>query len=118
MDDYYKYEHDFEEQAALSNYSYISDLPQSRLKPDGSYDIEAKEMRTSKRLKRMKEDECITCMEPLGKDLLTGIDGAAREFVKTPCGHKFHKECLLEWLNQKHQCPVCRRVIPDYQDDY
>jgi len=26
--------------------------------------------------------------------------------IKTPCGHCFHKECLLKW--KKNNCPLCR----------
>ena len=24
------------------------------------------------------------------------------------CGHAFHKECILDWLTHKKECPVCR----------
>ena len=68
MSDYYKYERDFEEEAALSSYSYLSNPPASRLLPDGQHDLEGKKERTTKRLIRMKEEECITCLEPLGKE--------------------------------------------------
>jgi hypothetical protein len=29
-----------------------------------------------------------------------------------PCGHRYHKNCLLEWLRTKHSCPVCRVTLP------
>jgi E3 ubiquitin-protein ligase RNF115/126 len=25
-----------------------------------------------------------------------------------PCSHRFHDECLREWLRHHSQCPVCR----------
>lgn len=28
--------------------------------------------------------------------------------VTTPCGHTFHEPCLGKWLQQKHECPMCR----------
>ncbi|CAI2360386.1 unnamed protein product [Moneuplotes crassus] len=34
--------------------------------------------------------------------------------VITTCGHKFHKICILGWLNSKRRCntcPICRAVI-------
>jgi hypothetical protein len=42
--------------------------------------------------------DCPICLEA-GKDSI---------FVKTECNHYFHKECLLEWLNVKKTCPMCR----------
>jgi hypothetical protein len=28
--------------------------------------------------------------------------------VVTPCGHAFHRECLVPWLGLKPNCPNCR----------
>ncbi|MGH7974037.1 MAG: RING finger domain-containing protein [bacterium] len=25
------------------------------------------------------------------------------------CSHCFHKECILEWLDKKVECPCCRK---------
>ena len=33
---------------------------------------------------------------------------------KTKCGHRFHKECLLPWLEDKGECPVCREPLQPY----
>ncbi len=27
------------------------------------------------------------------------------------CKHKFHRECIGEWLKQKHNCPNCRASV-------
>ena len=57
-----------------------------------------KEVRTSKRLKRMKEYECAICMVQLQKQPNNEAK-PAREFFKTPCNHKFHKSCLVDWMD-------------------
>ncbi len=66
--------------------------------PHKTYLLGKKE-RAGKRLKKMKEEECIICMIPMGEE-----DEYALEtyiFMKTPCSHKFHKKCLLDWIKQK-----------------
>ena len=57
-----------------------------------------KEVRTGKRLRKMKEYECAVCMvqlqtQPHNEAL------PALEFFKTPCNHKFHKSCLVDWMD-------------------
>jgi hypothetical protein len=34
----------------------------------------------------------------------------------TPCGHAFHKQCLLTWMNERLVCPICRTALPEVQD--
>ena len=43
--------------------------------------------------------------------------GPAAARVMTPCDHVFHRECLRQWMDIKMECPVCRRPIPDLDDD-
>ena len=45
--------------------------------------------------------ECSICYE--------GIYLEEKKFVKTNCGHIYHKKCLYNWLNRKNKiCPLCR----------
>jgi hypothetical protein len=35
-----------------------------------------------------------------------------KKFMGTPCDHVFHSGCLLVWMSQKMECPVCRTSLP------
>jgi transmembrane E3 ubiquitin-protein ligase len=35
-----------------------------------------------------------------------------RGYMLAPCDHIFHKDCLMEWMNQKMECPICRTALP------
>lgn len=34
------------------------------------------------------------------------------DYLKMPCSHAFHRECLLMWLSRDHTCPHCRYEMP------
>ena len=44
-----------------------------------------------------KEEFCAICLD----EILT--DG-----LKLMCGHKFHRDCILEWAKKNNNCPICR----------
>jgi RING-H2 zinc finger domain len=31
--------------------------------------------------------------------------------IEAPCGHAFHRSCLLEWATQRTTCPMCRSEL-------
>jgi len=49
--------------------------------------------------------ECVICMN--------SVDLAMKDYMVTPCDHVFHEACLLQWLNQKMECPTCRGALPN-----
>lgn len=43
--------------------------------------------------------ECCCCCEAFS---------VQAPFVRTPCGHYYHKECIGDWLKLARTCPLCR----------
>lgn len=35
-----------------------------------------------------------------------------RAYMLAPCDHIFHKDCLVQWMDIKMECPVCRTELP------
>jgi hypothetical protein len=48
---------------------------------------------------------CSVCLTPV-----TGV--GSEEHMLNPCGHLFHKACLMQWLAQAPTCPTCRADLP------
>ena len=61
----------------------------------------------------MKELECPICKISMGMDTNDETKEIS-DFMMTPCGHRFHKKCLLDWMSRKHECPNCRTNLPIY----
>ncbi|XP_031281273.1 probable E3 ubiquitin-protein ligase XERICO [Pistacia vera] len=47
--------------------------------------------------------ECTVCSEEFQFDL---------ENLRLPCGHVYHKDCIVKWLEISHMCPLCRYQLP------
>lgn len=33
-------------------------------------------------------------------------------YMLAPCDHLFHRDCLIQWMEVKMECPVCRKELP------
>ena len=52
---------------------------------------------------RLQLDACVVCTNTLGK--------GERLLCLYPCMHIFHKICIIPWLKQSEQCPLCRGKV-------
>lgn len=46
------------------------------------------------------------------------IEDIKTKGIVMPCGHMFDKDCLIPWLKNHNQCPVCRHELPTDDKDY
>jgi len=49
--------------------------------------------------------DCVICYN----DIDTGDRTA---YMIAPCNHIFHKDCLVQWMDVKMECPICRHQLP------
>jgi hypothetical protein len=71
----------------------------------------AREARSDLRLVTVVEDEvCVICQEMMPLGLKAKV---------MPCGHKFHDDCLLSWVEKHNSCPSCRYdELPSEKQSY
>mmetsp|Transcript_17038 Transcript_17038/g.25793 ORF Transcript_17038/g.25793 Transcript_17038/m.25793 type:complete len:1081 (+) Transcript_17038:273-3515(+) len=49
--------------------------------------------------------DCVICCN--------GIDHHnPKSYMLAPCEHIFHKDCLIQWMDVKMECPTCRTELP------
>lgn len=47
--------------------------------------------------------DCTVCME----EITAGV-----EAIRMPCSHVYHSNCIVQWLQRSHLCPLCRYHMP------
>ncbi|MCL7047001.1 hypothetical protein MKW94_007092 [Papaver nudicaule] len=59
------------------------------------------------------KEECVICL-----DEFKGLNSNVMELY---CGHEFHNQCILKWINltePQSVCPVCRHPLnPSFPSD-
>eukprot|EP00347_Sterkiella_histriomuscorum_P000980 403373792 len=73
------------------------------------------------------QEECVICMNPLmyevSQDRNQSMIGnqsqqkLSKVFMRTPCNHKYHVQCLTKWMDIRLECPSCRQQIPIIEED-
>ena len=49
---------------------------------------------------------------PAGGDCPVCMQDASSDTIALPCGHAFHKRCIVSWLQVNSSCPCCRAPVP------
>ena len=49
--------------------------------------------------------DCVICYNPIDVHNRRG-------YMLAPCDHIFHKDCLVQWMDVKMECPICRTELP------
>ena len=62
----------------------------------------------NKKIKTIFNESCIICLEEFR------LDKEQSKYEKTTvleCGHKYHDNCITEWLKKYENCPICRSNV-------
>lgn len=49
--------------------------------------------------------DCVICCNSINHHNRKG-------YMLAPCDHIFHKDCLIQWMDVKMECPICRTELP------
>jgi len=55
------------------------------------------------------EKNCPICLKNFEQDDIVN---------NLPCKHRFHSDCIKQWLQKTNSCPVCRRQYPTDDERY
>lgn len=49
--------------------------------------------------------DCVICYNDIDLSKKKG-------YMLAPCDHLFHTDCLMQWMDIKMECPICRKELP------
>lgn len=55
--------------------------------------------------------ECAVCLDDIE------VLDENHNRVTLACNHLFHSECIGQWLERHHNCPICRAEIPEKESE-
>ena len=68
------------------------------------------------------ENICLICWSPSTKNLklikMNSLSHFSRFSKKCECNSLIHSDCLLEWINIKKVCPICKEKIKTNKNYY
>lgn len=68
-------------------------------------------------LSRDNDNTCIICMTPLNIPVAHHEPVVNKsKTMHTPCSHRFHQDCLVQWMCIKLECPTCRSRLPVFEE--
>lgn len=71
-----------------------------------SYRAITRKQRRAAMKKKPKVEDCVICLEALYSDEETNA-----EVTSLRCGHRFHTDCIRDWMQTNTKCPYCRQEM-------
>ncbi|EXC34506.1 E3 ubiquitin-protein ligase RING1 [Morus notabilis] len=89
-----------------------------RTVPATKSSIEALRVETVEGIISKTETCCSICLEGFMSNIIEDGDHVSngdhnyKETARMPCSHLYHKNCIVQWLQTSHMCPLCRYAMP------
>ena len=53
------------------------------------------------------QSNCVICLEEMN----VGAEDTLERFLQLNCMHKFHRDCIVPWLDKQSKCPLCKQDV-------
>jgi hypothetical protein len=93
-------------------------LPSDGSPPDRHSSVTRNRIKGSRAVTRAEgmTTEPVQGVESHGLDCVICYNGIdihnRRGYMLAPCNHIFHRDCLVQWMDVKMECPICRTELP------